>query len=751
MPGQNLRIEGRVLDAETQTPVPKAEINIEQKLFTTDVNGYFVLNHEKGTFLIKIKYSDYDEMEYHVTLVSDTTLTFYYDRKISIKEVQVVGSRNSGFKREGNLEVTKLMPTENSFLPGLGSNEDVLKELQLLPGVQSGGEGSSGLIVRGGQYDQNLFNLNGFPVYQPYHFSGLLSAIDPFMVSEVELMKGGFPSKYGGKLSSVVNFNTDRPVSDSVLSTFDAGILISGGATRFSPDTVTTIALSGRIGTTLPFNKALNRRFPAYHFFDFYDININITRKINSKNDIALTLFVNKDLTEKTNSDTYYDQGTKCSSENLMIAGWSDILAGISWANNPNATTKIKTNFYFQNFRSEFTEEFHSISYEETNITDDAITSNSSQIKELGLTSDLEFLCNKHVFNVGVFSYLRNVKPEVGTFLYTNGVLNNEFTDDQYPDKNLSQIETGIYLEDKYSINKKLTFRPGIRFTVLTGFKPAYLSPEPRLLISYRLNDIFTFMGSYTISTQSVHRISSSNAMVVNDLWIHSNSTIKPSISYQGELGIFINNEKLFQSELSVYYKTINSLYIYKEGASFAVYPRWEDNITSASGTSYGAELLIQTHINKTYFLLAYTISKTTRQSPEVNDGMKFNYKYDKPHDFHITISYRPRSNLSISGNWVIQSGNMVSYYDRIIQSDHRYDLMPFMETINNIRFPLYHRLDFSIESKKSRKWGRRTLKVDVYNVYSKLNPWYLTYEGGQINQVALFPIIPSLSYKIEF
>jgi hypothetical protein len=749
--GQYYRIEGRILDAQTHIPVPNAEIKFNQKHYVSDNKGYFSGNQIEGTYTVSVKQTNFAEMTKVVSISSDTTLIIYYDKIVSIDEVTVSGSRISGFKKDDNLEITRLTPAEISFLPGLGSTDDVLKKIQLMPGIQSGYEGSSGLIVRGGQYDQNLFNLNGFPIYQPFHFSGLISSIDPFVVSDVEIMKGGFPSRYGGKLSSVVNFNTNKTISDSVLTTIEAGILVSGAATRFSPDSITTISVSGRIGTTMPLNKSLNRIIPIFPFYNFYDLNLNASRKLNDKNDLSLTFFMSKDYMNSSSTFTDLNKGIKSTVENIAKAGWNDMLAGISWTNKANENLKIQTNLFYQNFLTESTEEIHSVIYDTNNTTEDAINKNSSLIKEFGLTNDYETRVGGHNFNFGIFSYFRTISPIVGTFLYKNGELTSNPEVINNPTTSYFQVESGVYFEDQYTINNKTTIRPGIRLSVLTDFKSNFISPEPRLFISHKLNDKVSLIGSYTITTQSIHRVSSSNAMVVNDLWLPAKGDIKPSKSYQSEFGVFYNSGRFFQAEVNFYNKQMKDLSIYKDGASFVLYPRWEDNITTAIGKSYGAEFLIQTHLKNTFILLAYTLSKTTRQAPDVNGGKVFNYRYDKPHNLNLTIGYRANRKLTLSCNWVIQSGNMISFYDRIIQADYQGPPIPFLDKVNNIRFPIYNRLDFGIERRKTTKWGKKVLKIDIYNVYSKLNPWYLTVKDGSIEQVTLFPIIPSVSYRVEF
>ena len=744
--GQRLRIEGFVLDAQTGIPLPEAEIKVNDDRYITDIRGRFSFYHSAGTLTLLIKYGGYEEMKSDLTVRSDTTLVLYYDKLVSIEEIRVTGSRKPGFKRDSNLEITGFAPAEVSFLPVIGSGEDLLKKIQYLPGVQSGGEGSAGLVVRGGQYDQNLFNLNGFPVYQPFHFSGLISAIDPFMVSEVEVMKGGFPARYGGKLSSVVNFNFDRSVSDTVLTSVSAGLLVSGASVAFSPDTATTVAVAGRIGTTKFLNKTLNRNFPHFPFFDFYDLNLYASRTLNRNNDVRLTLYFNRDNLEKYTSYTEFDDDVETLYENRVISGWKDLLAGISWTNRPATNKSITTRLFFQDFLSESGEEIHLTRYEDETQTEDAINTTSSRIKELGLNSTLAISSKVHNLEAGIFANLRSVKPVIGTFLYTNGELTNRPAGENASLEGISQLEAGAYIEDQITLSDRFTIRPGIRFTLLSGPNSVHFLPEPRLLASFKVSKDLTLMGAYTLSSQSIHTVSSSNAIAVNDIWIPSYGNIKPSRTQQVEVGGFFNPGTFFRGEVNLFLKNSKDLYMYREGASFVLYPRWEDNIIPVTGLAYGAEFLLQAELYKTYTLLTYTLSRTTRQSPEINNGERFDHKYDRPHDFRLSIGYKITQKLSISGSFVMQSGTVFSFYDRIIQGD-----LPYLERINNIRFPLYHRLDIGLERKTYKKWGRKTFRVDIYNAYSKMNPWYLTLDNGELQQVTLFPIIPSVSYKIEF
>lgn len=747
---QNVQLNLFLHDAQTQLPVPSATVIADQMKYRSDKNGFLNFEHEPGEINLIVRSINYNEQRYTLKVFSDTSIVLLYEKVISLNEVDIVSSRISGFTKGKTPEILTINPAEISFFPGLGSNNDLLKDLQLLPGVQSGGEGSSGLIVRGGQYDQNLFNLNGFPLYQPYHFLGFISSIDPFMIQDVEIIKGGYPARYGGKLSSIVNFKTDKHSSDSVLSTIEAGLTIIGAATKFSPDSLSTIAISGRLGTLIALNKTLNEIVPFSPFYNFYDLNLNAFRKIDNKNDLSLTLYYNKDYINNIQTYNYEDNGIKNKDENIIKSGWHDFLAGITWDNTSIDNLEIKTSLFYQDFLSESRQEFHHTIFESPEIKESGISMSSSHILELGFTNEYYFDLKNHQLNGGLFMYGRRISPLAGTFLYSIDEPTNSSTPSEDYINNIL-LESGIFFEDNYSLNEKTDLRPGIRLTLVTADGSYYFTPEPRLMVSHKLSNAFSLSGSYSTSSQTIKNVSSSNAMVVKDLWIPVTSRIKPSKSYQGEIGFYYNPKTTLRCQINLYYKKMKELSVYNEGASFTVYPDWQDNIIGAHGTSFGVEFLAQANFKNTFILLAYTLSKTTRQSPEINNGKIFNFKYDKPHDLNITVGYQLNKKIKVSCNWIFQSGNMVSFYDREIQYDYISSPLPYLDKVNNVRFPNYHRLDFGLERTKSKKWGKKILKFDIYNSYCKLNPWYLTYDNGELNQVTLFPIIPSISYRIEF
>lgn len=750
---QTFKIEGKILDSRTNYPLPGADVKTDMASTRTDNTGSFVLNHDKGEFIIRVKKDNLEERTFNVKILNDTSLTLLFNKVIKINEVIVSANRQKVFTRDNNLEVAMITPAKISFLPSVGSNEDLLKKIQLLPGIQSSGEGSSGLVVRGGQYDQNLITINGFPIYQFYHFSGFLSAIDPFLVSDVEVMKGGFPARFGGKLSSVINFISDQSISDTSHISVNAGIFISGVAARFSPDKKTSVNLSARFGTTSILERIVHTRIPEFPFYNFYDMNLGVSRIINNKNSLSLTLFLNKDyLSKNTYRTLKTETGDTTALADVAKSGWADILAGIGWTFQPKDNLKIETKISYQFFNS------YSNHASLDPVRGQAATNNAeSTIKEFGITNQWKADKGNHKLNFGFCSYIKNINPVMTTTVELNGSPIYDVPDPISDEKPISQIEFSPYFEDQFNITKNTTFRPGIRFLTLIGSKKVFILPEPRLYVSHKISDKVSVMGSWVGTTQDIQLISSSNIMSCSDLWIPAGGEIKPAYSNMEEIGFFFNDGMAISSEINVYYKSMKNLYNYKDGASFLFNPRWQDNITMATGKSYGAEFMVQGSLKKMFFMFSYTLSKTTRKSPEVNDGKEFEYKYDRPHNLNITLGYKPSEKFNFSCDWVFQSGILNTFETRVYQRDMRYYYYqyPYIDNINNTRYPYYHRLDLGCEYTKSLKWGKIVLKTDIYNVYSKLNPWYveaMNAEGFQdIWQVTLFPILPSLSLKVEF
>ncbi len=746
---QGVVLRGIVLNAADSKPIRGATVKCGNLTEKTKQDGDFYFSLMPGVRKFTVTYSGYKKQSFQFHLKQDTTIVLSYQKIVGIKQVTVKGSLITEYIREPEPGITKIQPSKFDYLPAVLGDADVLKKIQYLPGIHSGNEGSSGLIVRGGSYEHNLINLNGFPVFQPYHLMGFQSAFDPFFVDEIEIIKGGFPAKYGGRLSSVININTKRNCQDTLLTSIYTGIMSVGGGLRYCPDSLTGITLTGKqslVSTLLNIKwNPIKLKVPIYIFSDML---FDFERKINNNNHIGFLLFFNRDKAGHSTENEYEENGYSTITTQNINLDWFNLLSGISWSNTGNynrfTTLRLYYQHYVNNSNNQIIEEQETV----PPVTTEVVNGISSKISEVGAIFDNEInLIPGHRFNFGISAINRIYTPVAGTFLYVDEVLQNR--NDSVTGNTYNNFTASLYFEDNYTINNKFFVRGGIRTSLVHASGKTWFIPEPRISMKYTLNEKISLNGSWALTSQSIHRLTSSSVMQTSDLWVPSTYNTHPEISSIFELGVKYQNNNKFLSGLELYHKKMYKLIAYKDGATYITEPYWENNVVYGEGTSKGVEILIQGTSNKIFRLIAYTLSFTDVQFDEINKGERFPFKYDKRHDLNITIGYRPKEKLSLSCNWVLQSGKWVSIYDRFVPRQP----IPLLESRNNVRFPLYHRLDLGLQLKKKKRWGTAFWKFDIYNAYSRLNPWYLEYSvsGGSFTQKVLFPIIPSVSYSFRF
>lgn len=653
-------------------------------------------------------------------------------------------------------------------VPSLLGEKDVFKVLQLMPGVQKGMEGSSGIYVRGGGPDQNLIILDDAIVYNASHLFGFFSLFNGDALKSVELTKGGFPARYGGRLSSVVEMNMKEGNKETWHGEGGIG-LISSRLTLEGPlkKNKSSILLSGRRTyldfISRPLSKKSEGESVGYYFFD---LNAKINYDFGRKNKLYLSGYFGKDLFSMKNKDKYMEDR-----------------AGVNWG---NATTTMRWNHLFHN------KLFSNLSLIYSNYMfqinekykvllegKDYYAEYNSGITDYTLKYDFDyFLSSKHWIKAGATVIHHQFKPHA--FVEVDKIGDININDIQ----SIKGFETGVYLEDTYQPAERIKINGGLRYSHFFSGKKQYKFLEPRISAALKLNSKMAVKTSYASMIQYVHLLSNTGISLPTDLWVPSNDEVHPQQSSQLALGLAYDFDKPFVS-LSVegYYKKMNHIIGYKEGANYidldevnsATESRWIDNITFGQGWSYGVEFFIQKKVGRMSGWIGYTLSWTQMQFDSLNFGRKFYARYDRRHDISLVGMYKLTDNITFSGTWVYGTGNAVSlavdqyysyshypienrnpaneyeFYNLIINGEK-----DALEHKNNFRMGAYHRLDFGIQFHKKKKWGERTWEVSVYNVYNRRNPFF--YYGytdekniGRLKQISLFPIIPSVTYSFKF
>jgi hypothetical protein len=638
-------------------------------------------------------------------------------------------------------------------IPALLGEKDVLKVLQLMPGVKSGGEGTSGLYVRGGGPDQNLIILDDATVYNASHLFGFFSLFNGNALKSVELTKGGFPARYGGRLSSVVDMTMKDGHKEEFHGEGSIG-LISSSLTLEGPikKGKSSFIVSGRrtyldllVRPFLPANQK-----GGYYF---YDLNAKINYNLSPKDRVYLSGYFGQDkFWAKDSSDPDYTTRV-----------------GLFWG---NATSTVRWNHLFNdkvfsNLSLIYSNYNFVINAEEKETDNIFSLKYISRIRDFGAKYDIDFAASpKHNIKTGVLLLNHRFTPSAV-------VIRDDYSGTNQNNRNaIDVLEGGVYVED--------VFRPSARFSANVGFRASYFGyknthyfyPEPRASLAYHVKENLAIKASYAVMNQYLHLLSNTGAGLPTDLWVPSTDRVKPQQSQQVALGIAkdLPAQKLTLT-VEGYYKHSRRVLGYKEGASFLLLDDpenasavdWQNNVTQGQGWAYGGEFLLQKKEGKFSGWIGYTLSWTQLQFDELNFGKKFFARFDRRHDISLVGIYKPTEKITLSAIWVYGTGNAITLPLANYTADDRdplglngnsYQVSDYGQK-NDFRMRSNNRLDFGIQFHKKKTKHERTWELSVYNVYNRKNPffYYISQENGQsvLKQVSIFGFIPSFAYRFKF
>ena len=733
--------------------------------------GYYALQLPAGKHTVVYQFIGYKPLVQVVDITADKVLSVTLsDAQTDIGEVVVKGSRTQKNVSEDVQMSTIEIPIKTiKDIPALMGEKDVLKVLQLMPGVQSGSEGQSGLYVRGGGPDQNLIILDGATVYNAQHLFGFFSLFNGDALRSVELIKGGFPAEYGGRLSSVIDMNMKDGNKQKYTGELGIGVISSKGLLEgpFAKGKGSFIVSGRRTyidALAQPIILAANNGNTAGYFF--YDLNAKANYEINANNRVYLSGYFGRDkfyanFNEKSDNSTYKSKTSFGWGNATGTARWNHIISPKLFSN-----TSVVSSFYELAIKAE----------ELNNDTSQFALRYGSGIQDYSLKQDFDWYANNnHKVKYGFVATQHTFTPDAL-------VLTSAFFDESINRKTIyKSIETGSYIQDEWKISQRMKTLVGLRLSTFTSEDKTYANPEPRVAISYNLKQDLALKASYATMNQYVHLLSNSGVGLPTDLWVPATNRVKPQNSQQVAAGVAKDFEKLnFSVTAEGYYKTMNNIIGYKEGASFLAIQdgaegaesiSWENNITSGQGVSYGGELLVQRKQGKLTGWVGYTLSWTTQQFDELNNGQKFYARYDRRHDISVVGIYELKENVTFSATWVYGTGNAItlplSTYELGSLSTINYGQdFGFYPTgteytaRNDFRMRAYHRADIGVQVSKVAKRGVRTWEFSAYNLYNRKNPFYYTIgpekqfdpDSKQVlKQISLFPILPSISWNYTF
>jgi hypothetical protein len=755
-------ISGYVREANSQETLPGvAVVNMKAKSGTTTNNfGFYSLTQIADTVDFFVTYVGYVPYRVKFLLTKDTTITV----DLQTVELQTVVITDQQTERisDGTQMSTVSIPVEQiKTIPALLGEKDVLKVVQLMPGVHSGSEGSSGFYVRGGGSDQNLIILDDATVYNAYHLFGFFSIFNGDALKSVELTKGGFPARYGGRLSSVLEMQMKEGNKQEFHG--EAGIgLISSRLTLEGPIIKgrSSFLVSGRRtyidALIYPFLPADNK----FGYF-FHDFNAKVNYDINPRNRIYLSGYLGKDkFSAKYNARQDYQDKAEI--------GWGNITSTLRW--NHLWTDKLfsNTSFIFTNYKLE-------MGYEVKQGNDEFSLRYTSGIRDFSIKQDFDFAPGpNHFIKFGIIGTYHRFNPSAVVVESTYA------PDNLFKQRILESYENGVYFEDDWTISSRVKVNIGFRLSHYLAQKKNYFRPEPRVAMRVMLDENSSMKACFTIMNQYMHLLSNTGIGLPTDLWVPATKNVGPMQSWQAALGYArdIPKYKLMVTAEG-YYKRSTGVLGYKDGASFLMVGdieegdeiQWEQNVTAGQSWSYGFEFLVQKKVGKFTGWVGYTLSWTQLQFDSLNFGKKYYARYDRRNDISVVGMYKITENIIVSATWVFGTGAAitlptseytVSVHDPVggqttTPPNYNFYFVNDYGEKNGFRMAPYHRMDVGIQFHKQMKRWERTFEVSFYNLYNRKNPffYYIGYDNNsnvrRLKQVSLFPLIPSVSWTIKF
>lgn len=747
------KLHGKISDFSSGELLPGATVFSESSSIgvATDENGEYSIDLPSGLQTIYIQFIGYESFIFQVNVKKDQRFDFQLKRiKYEIGEIVVNERSPDHALRSTDIGVEHIDVQAIRQLPVLLGERDVLKSIQLLPGISSSAEGSSGLSVRGGSPDQNLMILDDVTVYNPAHLLGFVSVFNSDVIQEMSVYKGGIPAQYGGRIASVIDIgmrhgNPHRFSGSGGIGTISTRLLAEGPILKDK----LSFLVSGRrsymdwLAKTLPIEE-INDDITFY----FYDFNARLHLQLNEKNQFSLSGYLGKD-----------NFGVDDIGNN-----WGNKISSLRWNHIVNPSLFINSSVLLSIYDYDF------------KIGSDA--SMESGIDDVGLNIKLNYNLNdRHRIQAGGSVLHHSFRP--GNFYSNFGGSNVEVTLDKK-----RAMEYGLFISNNQKVSSRFGIDYGLRFSLFTQLgldtyvynynadnvrtdsiffeKGARIVQfhdfEPRISANFRVTETFSMKASYNQMSQYLHLLSNSTSDQPTDIWFPSTNNISPQRVQQYSFGLFRNFENhMYETSIEIYYKNIINASDYEDGADILLNADVEAEIQQGDGQSYGLEFLIRKTKGDFSGWVSYTLAKTERKIEGINNNLWYASKFDRTHDLSIVTSYVVSPKIKASLTWVYYTGNAVTF------PSGKYSIngvsVAYYTERNGYRMPEYHRLDLGVEVKgKERQRFESSWDFSIYNVYNRKNAYLIEFRESEdypgtteAVKYSLFGIIPSVTYNFKF
>ena len=750
-------VSGSIKDKKTGELLIGASIKIDELNIGTTSNayGFYSITYPKGNYTLSVNFQGYQLSTQRINGSSNQQINIELQQMVNtLANVEVGTKKKNDNITKAQMGVEKINMQEVNKLPVLFGERDVLKSIQLLPGIKSAGEGNSGFYVRGGGSDQNLILLDEAPVYNASHLLGFFSTFNSDAIKDLSVFKGTAPAQYGGRLSSVVDIkmkdgdNKDYDVSGG-LGLISSRVNVEGPIVKDKG----SFMISGRRTYADLFLKFSKDSAVKNNALYFYDLNLKASYQLSKKDRLYLSGYFGRDVLSFGDSfSTDWGNATG-------TLRWNHILSRKLFSN----TTLIYSNYSYQIKIKSGTDKF----------------TINSKIEDKNLKQDFDlFINNNNKLKFGANIIYHTVSPGTIIAEASSNLKSSEV-------QNRFSFESAAYASHELKINDAVNISYGIRISNLSAVGPgsyyhydangnttdtvnyaagktvaSYWNIEPRFSASYILKNNNSVKASYTRNVQNIHLLNNSTASTPTDLWLPSSNNMKPEIADQLAFGYYQNlKSNQFEFSIETYYKWLQNQIDYRSGATLRANNNVESDLLYGVGRAYGIEFLVKKKTGKLTGWVGYTLSRTERKINGINNNNYYPARQDKTHDISVVGIYQLTERWSLSATWVYNTGNAVTFPSG---KYHVNGQTVFLYTERNAyRMPAYHRLDIAatVENKKNkiRKY-QSSWTFGIYNAYGRENAYFITFQDDpndptktQAVQTSLFKMVPSVTWNFKF
>lgn len=755
---QTATLSGYVKDVKTGETLIGVNVFTKDSVLlgaTTNTYGFFSLTVPKGVHMFRISFVGYNDKELNLDLTTDKSLNVELSSGVNLQEVVINAESADKNVRDTKMGTISLSTEYVKKIPIIFGESDILKAIQLLPGVKAI-EGSSGLFIRGGGVDQNLILLDEAIVYNPGHLLGFFSIFNSDAIKNTTLIKGGMPAQYGGRLSSVLDIqmkegNDKEYVVEGGIGLIASRVTVQGPIVKNKSSFIVSARRTYALDLAQPFiNKT---KFAGSNYY-FYDINAKLNYTFSEKDRVYFSAYFGRDVFTFKNKERDF----------TFDLPYGNATATLRWNHvfSPKLFLNVSGVYNDYNFSAGGGQDVFKFQA-------------SSGVKDWNAKVDFDyFKNNNHTIRYGLNYTYHQLSPSVvtgtnGDQVFTNsGVVKSKYAH-----------ELALYVSDDWKISNSFTLNYGTRLSGFTQVGPytsdltgvtytnnqpvkTYTGFEPRITGKYSFNDVSSLKFGFTATTQYVHLVSNSTSTLPADVWVPSSDIVKPQRGTQYALGYFHNfNDNMWETSLEVYYKDLQNQIDYPENYVRKPAEQVENSFVFGSGKAYGTELYIRKAKGRLTGWVAYTWARTLRTFPDINNGREFPSSYDIINDLSVVATYQLSRKWDLSANFVYTTGKPFTPLKELFIINNNLNLA-YGER-NSLRLPAYHRLDFGANyvPHPEKRGFAGSWTFSVYNVYNQLNPFFLYYDvqtafakneaKATAYTVTLFPIIPAVTWNYKF